>query len=206
MPKHGIYFFREGIFVVKILVSGKCKKSGKTTLIERIINNLRGKIYVVKSSIHDRFDKFELIDDKDVIIEKNTDTAIFSKAGADKVYYLKSNNDQLQQGIEEEFKKIKGYDYLIVEGNSIIDYVGFNLVYYLDKEGGDIKQSAIKCKAKADIILEVDHDFEVKFNKKEISCFKAHVIGNSLGIPLIKVGKMLDEAQLKIKNCQLGLF
>jgi len=192
--------------LVKILVSGKSKASGKTTLVEKIIKNLRGNIYVIKSSIHDKYDKFELIDDKKIILEKDTDTEIFSRAGADKVYYLKSNRANLKKGIEQEFNKIKGYDYLIVEGNSIIDFVGFNFVYYLDKKGGDKKKSAEKCKKKADVIINSDNDYEIEFNQDVISCFKAHLLGHSLNIPLKKVGDMINEANIKVKNCQLGLF
>ena len=192
--------------MTKILVSGKSKGCGKTTLIEKMIKNLRGKIYVIKSSIHDKYDQFELISEKEVINEKDTDTYIFNKAGAEKVFYLKSNQSALKEGIEKEFKKIKGYDYLIIEGNSIIDYIGFNLVYYLDKEGGDKKKSAEKCKKNAHIILDSDNNYKIKFNQDKISCFKAHIIGHSLNVPLKKVGKMIDKANIKVKSCQLDLF
>jgi len=192
--------------LVKILVSGKSKKSGKTTFVEKVIENLRGSIYVIKSSVHKRYDKFELIDDKEIISQKDTDTAIFSRAGADKVYYLKSNRANLKQGIENELKEIKGYDYLIIEGNSIIDFLGFNFVYYLDKKGGDKKKSAEKCKQKADVIINSDNNYTIEFNQDVISCFKAHLLGHCLDIPLKKVGDMINDANIKVENCQLGLF
>ena len=192
--------------MVKILVSGKSKSSGKTTFIEKMIKNLKGKIFVIKSSIHDKYDKFELIDDKEIILEKNTDTEIFSRAGADKVFYLKSNQENLKEGLNKKLNNIEGYDYLIVEGNSIIDYIGFNLIYYMDKKGGDKKKSAEKCKKRADIIIDSDNDYAIEFNQDVISCLKAHILGHSLDIPLSQVGNMIDEANIKVKNCQLGLF
>ena len=192
--------------MLKILVSGKSKSSGKTTFIEKMIKNLKGNIYVIKSSIHDKYDKFTLIDDREVILQKDTDTEIFSRAGAEKVFYLKSNQDNLQKGIKKELNNIDGYDYLIVEGNSIIDYISFNLIYYMDKKGGDKKKSAEKCKMRSDIIIDSDNDYAIEFNQDVISCLKAHILGHSLDIPLNQVGDMIDEANIKVENCQLGLF
>jgi len=192
--------------LIKILVSGKSKGAGKTTLVEKIIKNLRGNVYVIKSSIHEKYKEFELIDDKDTILEENTDTYLFSKAGANKVFFLKSNKKVLQEGINQKINKIMGYDYLIIEGNSIIDYLNFNLVFYLDREGGDTKESAEKCKTKADLIINYEDNSKIKFNNDRISCLQAHLIGHSLDIPLFQLGKMMTQENIKIKNCQLGLF
>ena len=192
--------------MTSILVSSKRKGLGKTTLIKKFIKNLRGDIVVIKSSIHDEYDGFKLIEDNNIIKEDNTDTNIFDKAGAEKVYYLKSNKDSLKEGVKKSLNKIKEYDYLIVEGNSIIEFINFNLVFYLDLEGGDKKDSAEMCKNRADIIINKEKEQQIELNLEKISCFKAHLIGHSLGIPLKKVGKMLNNEQVRVEDCQLGLF
>ncbi|MFO7815403.1 MAG: molybdopterin-guanine dinucleotide biosynthesis protein MobB [Halanaerobiales bacterium] len=192
--------------MIKILVASKRKGLGKTTLIEKFIKNLRGDICIIKSSIHDKYNDFELLEDKNIIEEDNTDTYLFNKAGAKKVYYLKSNKTSLEEGIKNNLIKIKDYDYLIVEGNSIIEFICFNLIYYLDEKGGDKKDSAEMCKNKADIIINKEKEQEIEFNLDKISCFKAHILGHSLAIPLKKVGKMLNEANVRVNDCQLGLF
>lgn len=190
----------------KILVSGKSKSSGKTTFIINMLKNLRGEVCVIKSTIHDKYSDFKLIDDKDIIMMNDTDTAKFVESGAKKVYFLKSNKNDLKKGIEKNIKKITDFDYLIVEGNSIIDYINFNLIFYLDKEGGDKKQSAVKCEKKSDIIIRAKCYESFEFNTGELSCSQAHLIGDSLGINLKKIGKMIKEKDIKVSNCQLGLF
>lgn len=192
--------------MINILVSSKRKGLGKTTLIEQFIKNLRGDIVVIKSSIHDKYNGFKFIEDKNIIEEDNTDTDIFNKAGAKKVYYLKSNKKSLNKGVNTSLNKIEDYDYLIVEGNSIIKYMSFNLIFYLDKKGGDKKDSAEMCKNRADVIINKEKEQKIELNLDEISCFKAHILGHSMAIPLKKVGKMLNEADIRVNDCQLGLF
>lgn len=192
--------------MTNILVSSKRKGLGKTTLIEKIIGNLRGNIVVIKSSIHHKYNEFELIEDKNIIEEDNTDTDIFNKAGAKKVYYLKSNKESLKEGVKNSLNKIDDYDYLIVEGNSIVEFMDFNLIFYLDKKGGDKKDSAEMCKNRADVIINKEKEQKIEFNLDKISCFKAHVLGHSLAIPLKKVGKLLNDEDVRVNDCQLGLF
>lgn len=189
----------------KILVSGKRKGVGKTTLIRKLISNLNGDICVIKSSVHQKYNSFELIDDQDIIKREYTDTALFKEAKAKKVYYLKTNKDAFKENIYR-LSNIKDYDYLIVEGNSIIYYFNFDLVYYIDKKGGDTKYSADKCKRESDVIIDNVDQLSFKFNLDQIDCLKAHQIGHSFGIPIPKIGDMLNEAKIKVNNCQLGLF
>ncbi|MGM0446303.1 MAG: hypothetical protein ACQEQH_07820 [Bacillota bacterium] len=190
----------------KVLVSGKSKSSGKTTFITKMLGNLKGEVCVIKSTIHDKYTHFELIDEKEIIQKDNTDTSKFIKSGAKKVYFLKSNKDNLKKGIERNIKKITNFDYLIVEGNSIIDYINFNLIFYLDKEGGDKKDSAVKCENQSDIIIGRKDYNSIEFNTGELSCSQAHLLGNSLGIKLKKIGKIIKEEDIKVTDCQLGLF
>lgn len=189
----------------KILVSGKRKGVGKTTLIRKLITNLKGDICVIKSSVHQKYDNFELIDNLDIIKREYTDTALFKEAKAKKVYYLKTNKAALKENIIK-LSNIKDYDYLIVEGNSIIDHFNFDLVYYIDKKGGDAKYSADRCKKESDLIVDSVDQLSFKFNLDQIDCLKAHQIGHSFGIPIPKIGNMLNKAKIKVNNCQLGLF
>ena len=94
-----------------------------------------------------------------------------------------------------------------------------NLVIYLKKEKVTPKTSAENSKKLADIILDykdIDQIFTKKIddikdltfsiNKKDLSCFKIHILGEILGINLSLLGEKLNKEKVKIIDCQLGCF
>lgn len=208
-----------------IVVSGKASGVGKTTLIGRIIKNLGCRTGVIKTSLQTNLKEVIVTDSEEVILNKGSDTVIFKEAGADRVVFLKSDYHHLKESLERARELIKGVDYLLIEGNSILDYLNPDLIIYLTSKGLEAKPSAVKAEARADIIIDnsnhILEDNEVaqgdlpdelflqkglSFNADHISCHKAHLIARVLGYKPAVIGRRLDEAGIRIKNCQLGLF
>ena len=42
--------------------------------------------------------------------------------------------------------------------------------------------------------------------KQALSCPRAHVLAEDLGVSLRRIGRICDAEQIKITNCQLGCF
>ncbi|KUK16514.1 MAG: Uncharacterized protein XD53_0045 [Petrotoga mobilis] len=205
-----------GTFLVIIVVSGKSSNVGKSTLISQIIKNLNCHVGVIKTSLHKTNREIEVTDDSSIINEKGKDTAFFKESGAQNVILLKTNYEGLLEGYRRARKLLdEDIEYLIIEGNSILDFIRPTLVIYIDSGDSQEKESAIKAKGKADIIIDrenleklikVGNSMKFKINFEQVSCFNAHVICKALNIKLPKFGKMLDDQNIKVRYCQLGLF
>ncbi|HBT51264.1 MAG TPA: hypothetical protein DEA49_04040, partial [Petrotoga sp.] len=160
--------------------------------------------------------EIEVTDDSSIINEKGKDTAFFKESGAQNVILLKTNYEGLLEGYRRARKLLdEDIEYLIIEGNSILDFIRPTLVIYIDSGDSQEKESAIKAKGKADIIIDrenleklikVGNSMKFKINFEQVSCFNAHVICKALNIKLPKFGKMLDDQNIKVRYCQLGLF
>ncbi|PNR97979.1 molybdopterin-guanine dinucleotide biosynthesis protein MobB [Petrotoga olearia] len=202
--------------MVIIVVSGKSSNVGKSTLISQMIKNLNCHVGVIKTSLHKTNREIEVTDDSSIINEKGKDTAFFKKSGAQNVILLKTNYEGLLEGYRRARKLLdEDIEYLIIEGNSILDFIRPTLVIYIDSGDSQEKESAIKAKGKADIIIDRENleklindgnSMKFKINFEQVSCFNAHVICKALNIKLPKFGKMLDDQNIKVRYCQLGLF
>lgn len=205
-----------GTYLVIIVVSGKSGNVGKSTLISQIIKNLNCHVGVIKTSLHKTNKEIEVTDDPSIINEKGKDTAFFKKSGSQNVILLKTNYEGLLEGYRRTRKLLdEDIEYLIIEGNSILDFIRPTLVIYIDSGDSQEKESAIKAKGKADIIIDRENleklikdgnSMKFKINFEQVSCFNAHVICKALNIKLPKFGKMLDDQNIKVRYCQLGLF
>ncbi|MDK2811838.1 MAG: hypothetical protein PWQ78_48 [Petrotoga sp.] len=205
-----------GTFLVTIVVSGKTSNVGKSTLISRMIKNLNCHVGVIKTSLHKTNKEIEVTADPSIINEKGKDTALFKEYGAQNVILLKTNYQGLLEGYRRARKLLdEDIEYLIVEGNSILDFIRPTLVIYIDSDDTQKKESATKAKSKADIIIDKENleelikdgnSMKFKINFEQVSCFNAHAICKALNIKLPKFGKLLDDQNIKVRYCQLGLF
>lgn len=153
---------------------------------------------------------------KPEIIEKpDTDTATFKEAGATEVVFIQTDRNHLQQDLEQGQGLLEDLGYLIFEGNSLLEYVFHDLIFYLTGDNLKPKPSAEKARKKADIIINSDEYFSEKaekidtginFNVEGISCARAQLFGSCLGIDYSLVGKMFNKSGVKVTSCQLGLF
>lgn len=196
-----------------IVVAGKSQDVGKTTIVRKILNNLPGRVGAIKCSIHQGVERL-VTGEPSVILEEGTDTAIFAASGAVPAIYLVSDYEHLQEDFAQAMRLVGEQDFLIIEGNSVLDYVNPDLTVFITRSGVEAKPSAVKAEAKADILIESDEVFAeldsdrlpFYFNQSRVTCLKAHLIGRVTGTPLQQVGQMLNEKGIKLKHCQLGLF
>jgi len=101
-----------GIYLDKIIVSGQCSKIGKTKFIEETINNLCGKIFALKAAVSEDKDDIIISVEEDLKNNEEKDTGRYLKAGVIKAAYLKSNLNNLAEGIDKIEENIeKDYDY-----------------------------------------------------------------------------------------------
>ncbi|MCD6239638.1 MAG: hypothetical protein J7K51_10070 [Thermotogae bacterium] len=201
-----------------IVIAGKAKGVGKTTLASYIIRNLKCRVGAVKTSIHDDPGDNIVTDDPDIINAEGTDTSIFVSSGADRVIYLASDDEHLHDSLDKAKGLIGNEDYLVIEGNRVLDYLKAALTIYIARKGVETKASAVRAKARADIIIDADDLFsilskestakEIPFvvNINHIPCYKAHLIAHALGMTIFRIGKIIDEQGIKVTHCQLGLF
>lgn len=192
----------------KIVVAGQASKVGKTSFVEETIQNLCGKILAVKSAVSkEQKEPIVSIENSEENNSKK-DTGRFLKAGAGKAVYLKSNLKNFAKTLDNVESKInEEFDYIVYEGNNIIDFINPTLVIFIKDDSLEKKYSADKASRKADIIIDnSNHKENIIFNKESIICYKAHLLADILGISVGEIGKLLNKADIKIKGCQLGLF
>ncbi len=204
--------------MVTIVVSGKAGKVGKTSLIADILQRLHLKTGVIKTSVTEGNEGTMVTDDPAVIKDPGTDTALFVENGAERVVYLRCDYEQLEDSLARARELVGNVEYLIIEGNSVQDFINPTLVIYLDREDVEAKESANKAAEKADVFYKYEDlsglfqgektlkDIPFKFNIEQISCFKAHLLSEIIGIKVPVLGKMLDKDEIRINHCQLGCF
>jgi molybdopterin-guanine dinucleotide biosynthesis protein MobB len=199
----------------KIVVAGRNKGVGKTAVSSFIIRNLKYSVGAIKSSIHENIYNNIATDDPYIINAKGTDTSIFAESGAEKVIFLQSDEGHLKETLSTALDMLLDKDYLVIEGNRVLDYLNPALIIYVDRKGIEAKESAARSETRADIIIDGDRFFSALNNKGEIpfkinidhiSCYKSHLLAKAMGIKIPRIGRIIREQQVKITKCQLGLF
>lgn len=200
-----------------IIVTGITSKSGKTTLLTKIIENLAAmtdKIGVIKCSIKDDYMKQVVTDDPEIIYKEGTDTARIDKAGSNQTILIKSRRDSFKDALDNAMNILKDVNYLLVEGNSAVRYLSSDLIIYLDNKDLEMKESAEEARKRADIIIntgDLSGRGEVsaipfRFNQDKISCPRALLTAAIMDRKPILIGKKLNKEKIKLKGCQLGCF
>lgn len=133
-----------------ISVTGAHSKVGKTTLCSILLKNLKGfgAIKFTKTSLYAK-----VIEDPEIITQKNTDTGIMSEAGAKKVIWVQSPSEKLGDSLNIAMGKMTGLEGVVVEGNSPVDFIDPNLIVFIIGEDGQIKPTAMELSKKADVII-----------------------------------------------------
>lgn len=141
-----------------ISVTGAHSKVGKTTLCSILLKNLKGfgAIKFTKTSLYEK-----IVEDPEIITQKDTDTGIMSEAGAEKVVWIQSPSEKLEDPLNIALGKMTGLKGVIIEGNSPVDYMEPDLILFIIGDDGQIKPSAVELSKKADIIIiSTPKDFE----------------------------------------------
>ena len=133
-----------------ISVTGAHSKVGKTTLCSILLKNLKGfgAIKFTRTSLYAK-----VVDDPEIITQKDTDTGIMSEAGAERVVWVQSPSEKLEDPLNMALSKMTGLKGVIVEGNSPANYMEPDLTIFIIGDDGRIKPSAMELSKKADIII-----------------------------------------------------
>ena len=133
-----------------ISVTGAHSKVGKTSLCALLLKNLNGfgAIKFTKSPLYT-----SVIDDPEVISQKDTDTAIMSGAGAERVVWVRSSGSELEAALHVAISKMEGLKGVVIEGNSPVHFLDSDLIIFIIGQDREIKTSAAEVSSKADIVI-----------------------------------------------------
>ena len=134
-----------------VTVSGAQKGVGKTALAEILLKNLPG-FAAIKITMTDLYTSVSE-DERDIMIP-DTDTFRMKKSGAEKVVWIKATEKLLQDAMEQALGKISNHKGVLIEGNSILEYINPTLAFFVVNSSIDnMKPSRIRALKKADICV-----------------------------------------------------
>ncbi len=158
-----------------VSVTGAHSGIGKTTLCTILLKEFRGfgAIKFTKTPF-----AASLTEDINILKKTGKDTALFLESGAEKVIWLQSPYEGLQNIMEHAISKMTRFSRVIVEGNSPVDFLNPHLVVFIIGTEGYLKPSAEKVLKKADIIIinseQKTHipDFLIPLIRKNAAVFR----------------------------------
>ncbi|MCK5187969.1 MAG: hypothetical protein KAR43_12635 [Deltaproteobacteria bacterium] len=134
-----------------VTVSGAQKGVGKTALAEILLKNLPG-FAAIKITMTDLYTSVS--EDNEDIMIPDTDTFRMKKSGAEKVVWVKATEKLLQDAMEQALGKISNHKGVLIEGNSILEYINPTLAFFVVNSSIDnMKPSRIRALKKADICV-----------------------------------------------------
>jgi molybdopterin-guanine dinucleotide biosynthesis protein len=133
-----------------ISVTGAHSGVGKTSLCAILLNNFKGfgAIKFTRTELYT-----SVIDDPEILAEKNKDTAVLSESGAERVVWIKSPADELEHALDMAIGKMSGLRGVVIEGNSPLGFLAPDLTIFVIGSDGEIKPSALNVSEKADMIV-----------------------------------------------------
>lgn len=152
-----------------ITVSGAHSGAGKTTVVERLLRELKGWSCLKVTVLH-RGDcptgrdcgacdglqsDYSIVSDKEVIEENGKDTSRFKKAGAKEVLWLRSRPERLKEALNKALPRFKDAEGVIIEGTSVLKHLKPDLGIFVQKRSSSLKPSAKAVIKKVDLVLTV---------------------------------------------------
>jgi molybdopterin-guanine dinucleotide biosynthesis protein len=150
-----------------VAVSGFSSNVGKTTLVCELLRQLPGWEAIKLTRGHfrscgrdpagccvsDLLGEEPLVrSGREANYEAGKDTGRFWDSGASNVHWVIVNDDQVERGINEALARVKA-DGVIVEGNSLLEYIAADLAIMCARaEGGQIKPSARRALARSNFL------------------------------------------------------
>mgnify|MGYP006285731387 FL=1 len=196
-------------------VSASSSKAGKTTLISLMVEDCRYKTGVIKTSVNNDLEQYKVINDPKVINKSGTDTARVVEHGADRVILVESPAAELPSAYQLARNLLSDdIERLFVEGNTIINFLNLEILFYLENDEKPEKESAKMVKNRANIkintntLLSNDGLEDLPFNVQQdkMTCYQAFLLADLFKMPVGEVGKILREQGVEVARCQLGLF
>jgi molybdopterin-guanine dinucleotide biosynthesis protein len=196
-------------------VSASASKAGKTTLISLMLEDSCAKTAVIKTSINNELDQYKVINDPKVINQAGTDTARVVEHGADKVILLESPAAELPSAYQLARNLLDDdIERLFIEGNTIINFLNPDLLFYLENKDEPEKDSAKMVKNRANIKINTNtllsagklNGLPFTIQPDKMPCYQTFLLANLFKMPVGQIGKIVKEQGVKIVKCQLGLF
>jgi molybdopterin-guanine dinucleotide biosynthesis protein len=155
-----------------ICITAAYSKLGKTALAEHLIPHLRGwGVCKVTACIRHEEEncprgqedtcgicnslqeKYEIETADEVVRKKGTDTGRYADAGADRIVWVKSRPEYIDEALKKAMKELNGCQGIIFEGNHVLDHHTPDLAVMIVSKTGKYKDSASAVKEKIDLFL-----------------------------------------------------
>jgi hypothetical protein len=165
------------IFKNILLVSGSGRNVGKTNFIREVIaQNADQKLIAVKITPHFHeptqglvpiaiTGNFRVYQETDLNAEK--DSSLFLRAGAAKVFYIQTNDIDLEEAFSIILKQVKPDQPIVTESAALRKYISPGLYVFIQKEQEEVKSSALEMRKLADVIVYSDGE-QYSLNPKSI--------------------------------------
>jgi len=191
-----------------ICIAGTYSGCGKTTIAELLLKTLKGNWGALK---YTKTSLYIAVSDETEDPPKGKDTYRMKKAGAKKVIRIQSPEDRLEEPVQIALRLMADCDGIIAEGNSLVEFLNPDIVIFVWGQDIDKIKSSAKRLFKTLYRQDVDDiklkDILLKASKKrKISCSIARKIAEKYNFSYQEVGKIIDELNIKITDCELGCF
>lgn len=157
-----------------LLVGSTIKDAGKTTFVTEFIRKFKEKfssdLYGVKSTVvrdQETLSGYKIQEETNSLKEK--DTSRMLKAGCEKVFWLKCDEEHAEEGLNELLKQIPDNVFMICESNTIRNFVEPDVFIMIEKNSEhEWKKTALKIKDKIDLLVKSDFSNDKIIFKPEI--------------------------------------
>lgn len=151
-----------------LVVGGTSRDVGKTEFICQLIRRISAFFPVYALKVSAIYPDEELYHGTHTAKEKNShlfeetrlstnkDTSRMLRAGAQKVFYLRSNDEGIRFGFDEFFKKVPETAAIVCESNSLGRFAAPALSIMVKSLNGQIKQRAVAQLNSADLVIISD--------------------------------------------------
>src|SRR5437667_1026726 len=173
-----------------VAVSGFSSNVGKTTLVCELLRQLPGWEAIKVTRGHYRSCGrdpsgccvSDLLRDEPLIrsgresnYEVGKDTGRFWDSGAANVHWVIVKDDQVERGIKEALSSVKAPG-VIVEGNSVLDYVNADIVIMCARaDGGKVKPSARRALEKTNFLYLSSLDKDSSTAREQFAAWRANL-------------------------------
>lgn len=149
-----------------LLVSGAGQNVGKTSLIRRIIaRNVAQKIAAIKITPHFHeptsglvplviTDNYRIF--QETASSSGKDSSLFLQAGAERVFYIQTTDEYLQESFNQVSEKLDPEQAVIIESAALRKILKPSVFLFLQNKFEDIKPSALPMQKLADTIVYSD--------------------------------------------------
>ncbi len=146
-------FFSERKKAFLIVVGGSSKNSGKTQVASRLIQKF-GINCAVKISIGEHhFPDSEIIIQSDIIKQPGTDTARYASAGAEKVFWIDTTDENLPRALKKLSRLLEGCQTVLIESNTVLSFLKPDYTIFIAGAHPEtFKPSALEAVREADLI------------------------------------------------------